>query len=71
MKEEITQKIRDFFKVNQGSTDDIAVWETFKVYIRGALISLSAARKKAKNLVRQELLQQIKDLDQKQSQVLI
>lgn len=66
--EAIGKKISDFFEIKIGSTYWINVWEAFKVYIHGELISLHSYQTKATGLMRREMLTRIKNLDRTHKQ---
>lgn len=64
LKEALSRKINGFFEIHLGSTDVITVWEVFKDYIRGGLISQGAFRKKLREQVRSDMVLHILELQQ-------
>lgn len=60
----ISRWIKDFVDINLGSSDLVAVWETFKFYFRGEFISQRAFRNKLRDKVRVEKVQRIKILEE-------
>lgn len=63
LKKDISEKIRVFKKINLGSTDEIIVWEAFKAFIRGELISQACYRRKLKESARNTIIQHIGELE--------
>lgn len=57
--DKIESEIKEFFHWNSGSVTVITVWETFKVYIRGLMITLNTSRQKVQNQIKNYLIQQI------------
>lgn len=54
---------KSFFDINVGTADDIIVWETFKTYVRGILISMKGHNVKICSDARVKLLQVISALE--------
>lgn len=53
----IEAEIRSFFQVHEGSANGITVWDCFKSYVRGILISQMIYRRKKNQKDQKELLQ--------------
>lgn len=60
---QIESGVKMFFETNSGTPDDMMVWEAFKAYVWGILISLKSYRVKQFNKVCTEILQEISNLE--------
>lgn len=56
---QIEAEIKSYFEINSGTADELIVWEAFKAYIRGSLISLKAHKTKLYNKATVEILREI------------
>lgn len=58
-------EIVNFFQWNEGTADLTVLWESFKAYMQGSLVSLNVWKIKKSNRYRDSLTQQLKELERK------
>lgn len=63
VRERIAKDILDFYTWNRGTASANIVWDAFKAYIRGILISIKVYLGKQKDKARVELVKRIQQLE--------
>lgn len=67
--EYLKSQIAKFFEINDNNeTSDTVLWETFKAYVRGCIISFQSSQKKRDKAEQLELEKQISNLDAENAQ---
>lgn len=59
----IKKHIKTFFEINNGTADQIIVWDTFKSYIRGIIIQQTSLIKKQDKIKMTQYEEEIKGLE--------